>query len=122
MGTFGFGRGVRLDAWTRRRLEGAFGHDLSAVRVHTDPTAGRLPSAVGAAALARGTDIVFAPGWYAPHTPAGRWLIGHEVAHLLQQRRPRKSDPVGRPRSFADLEAEADAAAWAVAAGLPFRI
>ncbi|MGL4555758.1 MAG: DUF4157 domain-containing protein, partial [Gemmataceae bacterium] len=39
-----------------------------------------------ARAYAVGHHIVFAEGHYAPHTPEGRRLLAHELAHVLQQR------------------------------------
>jgi hypothetical protein len=32
-----------------------------------------------------GSDIAFAPGEYAPRTTSGRWLLAHELAHVVQQ-------------------------------------
>uniref|UniRef100_UPI0022EAD86A eCIS core domain-containing protein n=1 Tax=Falsiroseomonas oryzae TaxID=2766473 RepID=UPI0022EAD86A len=39
----------------------------------------------GARAFTLGRDIVFAPGRYAPETAAGRSLLAHELAHVVQQ-------------------------------------
>ena len=61
-----------------------FGADLLAdVRLHPDSPA---PEQVGALAYTQGTDIHFAPGQFKPDTGAGRQLIGHELAHVVQQR------------------------------------
>jgi hypothetical protein len=90
-------------------MEAAFGVDFTAVRVHHGATA----AALGAEAFAYGIDIHFAPGRYDPTTPAGLDLIGHELAHVIQQAR-------GRVRATAQvcgvgvntdpaLESEADA-------------
>jgi hypothetical protein len=75
--------GKPLPANLKSKLESAFGQDLSAVRIHTDS-----PRAVsmGAKACAIGTDIHFAPGQYAPTNPAGKELIAHEAAHVVQQK------------------------------------
>ncbi|MGW5365692.1 eCIS core domain-containing protein [Actinopolymorpha pittospori] len=70
-----------LDASRRSEMEAAFGHDFSAVRVHTDGRA----RAMGARALTEGNDIHFAPGAYAPETAEGRHLLVHELAHVVQQ-------------------------------------
>jgi hypothetical protein len=65
----------------RARMEEAFGEDFSHVRLHEDP----LAQSVGALAAARGPDIHFAPGLYAPHSQQGQQLLGHELAHVVQQ-------------------------------------
>ncbi|MFD6176229.1 MULTISPECIES: eCIS core domain-containing protein [unclassified Isoptericola] len=65
----------------RREMEAAFGHDFSAVRVHTD----ERPGALGARALTEGSDIHVAPGAYAPGSAEGRRLLAHELAHVVQQ-------------------------------------
>ncbi|MFO1302110.1 MAG: DUF4157 domain-containing protein [Burkholderiales bacterium] len=69
----------------RRSLEVAFGADLAVIRVHRDAAAARATSAIGAHAFASGASIFFAEGAYAPDGEAGRALIAHEVAHVLQQ-------------------------------------
>ena len=61
------------------------GADLSGVRVHEGAAADELCSAFGARAFTLGTDIVIADGAYAPGTAAGRHLLAHELAHVVQQ-------------------------------------
>jgi hypothetical protein len=48
---------------------------------------------MGAAAYTTGTHIVFGLGRYDPHSTAGRSLLAHELAHVVQQGAP----PVHRP-------------------------
>lgn len=74
----------------RSQLEGQFGADFSAIRVHPGSD---QPASVGADALATGDDLHFAPGAYEPHTSSGMQLIGHELAHVIQQRQGRTSQP-----------------------------
>jgi hypothetical protein len=81
----GLGGGTPLPEATRAHFERRLGADLSAVRVHTDANAGRAARAEGAAAFAFGTDLVFASGRYAPDTSAGKRLLAHELAHVVQQ-------------------------------------
>jgi hypothetical protein len=106
--------GTRLEASRRAEMETAFGHDFSAVRVHTDA---RVRDA-GARALTAGNDIHVAPGAYAPETPEGRHLLAHELAHVVQQggRAPSGTTP---DRSG---EHDAHAAADRVAAGAPVQV
>jgi hypothetical protein len=61
------------------------GHDFSRVRVHTDAKAAASARAINARAYTFGADVVFGAGEYAPHTPAGRRLLAHELAHVAQQ-------------------------------------
>lgn len=84
--------GQPLDLATRAFMEPRFGHDFSDVRIHDNGRAAQSSRAVDAEAYAVGADIAFGPGQYAPHTPQGRWLLAHELTHVLQQPRGRSSD------------------------------
>ena len=75
------GGGAALPGDVRAKMEHAFDFDFSAVRIHEGAQAG----AVQALAYAQGTDIYMAPGQYAPHDPKGQELLGHELAHVVQQ-------------------------------------
>lgn len=75
--------GLPLEAALREDLEARFDEDLGSVRVHTDPVAA---DAAGAVAYTIGEHIVFNAGAYAPHRKAGRALLAHELAHVIQQR------------------------------------
>lgn len=79
------GAGKPLEDAVRGDLERRYGHDFSQVRVHADGAAGESARAVGAAAYTAGRHIVFGPGRYQPHHPAGRVLLAHELAHVVQQ-------------------------------------
>jgi len=76
--------GQPLDPGVRAALEVHFGRDLSRVRVHTDPATGRAVDARSAKAVQQGEHVYFGTGQYAPTSPGGRRLIGHEVAHIEQ--------------------------------------
>ncbi|MFM9373420.1 DUF4157 domain-containing protein [Streptomyces sp. Da 82-17] len=78
------GAGQPLDAGVRRELEEQLGHDLSAVRLHTDRDAGTLTDLLGADAVAVGRDIFFGEGKYQPGTEQGRALLAHELLHTVQ--------------------------------------
>jgi hypothetical protein len=82
----GAGAGHPLPASERSYFEPRLGADLGAVRVHADGEADRLAAALSARALTVGTDVYFGQGQYQPGSPAGRHLLGHELAHVLQQR------------------------------------
>ena len=65
-----------------QNMEDSFGADFSSVRVH--PESSKAPE-VGALAYTQGTDIHFAPGQFRPDTSCGQQLLGHELAHVVQQ-------------------------------------
>jgi len=67
-------------------VEPRLGHDFSQVRVHNDKEAAESTKAVNALAYTVGRHIVFGAGQYAPQTHAGRRLLAHELAHVVQQR------------------------------------
>lgn len=99
------------------RMEAAFGADFSSVEISTGEHAGGL----GAEAVTTGESIDFAPGRYQPETQKGAELLGHELAHVVQQRQGRV--PVTAQFKGSDvnvdeaLEREADAAGAKAAAG-----
>ncbi len=77
--------GHPLDRETRAFMEPRFGHDFGNVRVHSDPSAAESARAVNAQAYTVGRHIVFNRGNYTPATDKGRQLLGHELAHVVQQ-------------------------------------
>jgi hypothetical protein len=79
------GAGHVLDARLRSGVGAAFGHDFSAVRMHTDSGAARLADKLNARAFTYGQDIAFGTGEYRPGTLIGDALIAHELAHVVQQ-------------------------------------
>lgn len=113
------GGGQALDRATRSQMERAFGTDFSAVRVHQDESAAET----GALAYAQGADLHFAPGQYDPHSRAGLEMIGHELAHVVQQSQGRVKSPAqgkGLPvNDDPSLEREADKEGARAARGEP---
>ena len=77
--------GLGLDTRVRGQLEPRFGHSFAQVRIHTDTDAAKSARQIGARAYTAGQHIVFGAGHYAPHTPVGKRLLAHELAHTLQQ-------------------------------------
>jgi hypothetical protein len=90
------------------RVGAALGDSLADVRVHTDEGAAALARSVSARAFTVGSDIFFAPGEYQPATPAGRELLTHELAHVVQQRGAPAGGPltVSQPGDALEREAE----------------
>ncbi|MGE3545848.1 MAG: DUF4157 domain-containing protein [Kofleriaceae bacterium] len=116
----GKGGGAELPDGVRASMEASFGVDFSAVRIHEDDLATEL----GAQAYTQGTDIHFAPGYYDPVSPQGAALLGHELAHVVQQAQGRVAPLAdgAHDRSINDdaaLEAEADVRGAAAAHGEP---
>ena len=77
--------GAPLDRELRLDMETRFSHDFSGVRVHAGEFAAQSARDVEAQAYTVGDHIVFGTGRFAPATYAGRHLIAHELAHVIQQ-------------------------------------
>ena len=73
--------GGQTASWALR----AFGNAAAGARLHTDGQAHALAASVAARAFTVGRDVFFASGEYRPHTMAGRRLLAHELAHVVQQ-------------------------------------
>lgn len=109
------GAGKPLAPMWRAFLEDAFGCHLKQVRIHDGRKADALNGRRGSLAFARGENIFFRRGTFAPDTAEGLWLLAHELAHVLQQRGSCSSH-VPAVRAVA-LEREASAAAGSVLEG-----
>jgi hypothetical protein len=81
------GRGQEMSTNARRFFESRFGTDLSSVRIHSDAQAAAAAHHLRARAFTVGSDIFFAHAQYRPESVAGKRLMGHELAHVIQQRR-----------------------------------
>lgn len=108
--------GRALDQATRGEMERHFGHDFGRVQVHTGAQAAASARAVNALAYTVGQHVVFGEQRYAPATHAGRRLLAHELAHVVQQHDARFS-PDDLMLAGDRWEREADAAAQAVVDG-----
>ena len=102
------GAGKPMPENVQAKMEGAFGADFSAVRIHEGPRS----EALGALAFTQGTDVHFAPGQYQPGSQSGQALLGHELAHVVQQSQGRVSATTQAKgvavNDDTGLEAEAD--------------
>lgn len=101
------GQGAVLPDPIRQKMESFFGQDFSEVRVYQ----GAQAAALGALAFTVGTQIHFASGQYQPYTQRGQELLGHELAHVVQQRQGRVVNPYGSGLAVvhdAALEQEAE--------------
>lgn len=77
--------GQPLDAAARAYFEPRFGHDFSRIRVHSGDAADESARRLNANAYTVGENIVFRAGQFALSTQEGRWLLAHELAHVVQQ-------------------------------------
>lgn len=111
--------GHPLDPMTRTAMESRFGHDFSQVRVHSNAQAAESAEAVSAKAYTFGNDVVFGAGRYAPGTSEGKWLLAHELAHVVQQRGLTRSGNLTLGAPGTGFEREAAEAADSLAAGNP---
>jgi hypothetical protein len=107
--------GQPLPVAVRSRFEGAFGADLSDVRVHADSLAAQASDELDAHAWTAGHHVALAAGRWAPDTPAGDRLLAHELTHVLQHRQA-ALDPRGAGDDGA-AEEQADRTADQVVAG-----
>jgi hypothetical protein len=107
--------GTPLPRPQRDFFERGFGCSLEPIRIHVDRGAAE---ALGAAAFAVGRHIVLREpprDWDAPVT---RYLLGHEIAHCLQQRTVGDAAPAAAVGAADDpLEREAHRAAADILAG-----
>lgn len=105
--------GRPIDPATRTLMESRFDHDFSQVRIHTDSQAARFAAGHDAVAITTGRDVYFDHETYAPTTPAGRMILAHELAHVVQvDRREQRA-----AAAASNLESEALTAGLQVAAG-----
>jgi hypothetical protein len=99
--------GRPLPEAVRTKMESFFKADLSDVRVHV----GSEAASIGALAFTLGSNLYFAPGQLDMHSQRGHELLGHELAHVIQQRAGRVQNPFGNGVAVVQdpaLEAEAD--------------
>ena len=108
--------GTALPQNVRTEMEERFGADFADVRVHVDPMAHAVTTALSSKALTHGSDIVFGRGRFAPASVEGRHLLAHELAHVVQQRRGGAA-PSGRRGSLNESAAESAAAGVAYGTG-----
>jgi hypothetical protein len=107
--------GQHLDEGTRAFMEPRFGHDFSQVSIHADEESATAARNINATAYTLGQDIVFGSGEYAPETDTGRYLLAHELAHVVQQSRRGHQTPPPIPTH--PLEQAAQQVASIVASG-----
>ncbi len=79
--------GMPLEPGIRGRMESRFGHDFGKVRVHRDGQAAASAAAVQARAYTVGHQIVLGSAAVNAGSAEALPLLGHELAHVVQQER-----------------------------------
>ncbi len=97
------GTTTHLPGDVKSQMEASFDADFDNVKIHRDS---EKASIIGAKAYAQGNEIHFAPGQYNPQSTEGKKLIGHELAHIEQQRNGGAAS--GKQKKSASAEATAD--------------
>jgi Domain of unknown function (DUF4157)/Novel toxin 15 len=77
--------GSALSDDTRSYMEPRFGADFSQVKIHTDASAVQMNKQLGARAFTHGQHIYFNDSQYQPQSDSGKWLLAHELTHVVQQ-------------------------------------
>ena len=77
------GHQVDMPVVMREKMEGAFGMDLSRVKLYENKAVGKA----GAEAVTQGSNIAFAPGKMDFTSTHGQALLGHEISHVASQAR-----------------------------------
>jgi outer membrane protein OmpA-like peptidoglycan-associated protein len=100
--------GVPLSRDARAFFEPRFGFDFSRVRVHADSSAATSARSVDAAAYTIGHHIAFDSGKYETHSSQGMQLLGHELAHTVQQHGASQGGElrIGSPTDASEREAD----------------
>ncbi|HEX2533668.1 MAG TPA: DUF4157 domain-containing protein [Chitinophagaceae bacterium] len=78
--------GQTLPPGVVHEMSARFGYDFSPVRIHTGRESEALNEQLQSRAFAFGKNIFFNRGQYNPATESGRWLLGHELTHVVQQK------------------------------------
>lgn len=80
------GSGSKMPEDVQSKMESSFNTDFSDVNIHSNSDSA---PALNALAYTQGNDVHFAPGQYDPGSNKGQQLLGHELAHVVQQKEGR---------------------------------
>lgn len=86
------GKGNQLPQNTLHEMSSSFGVDFSGVIVHNDSEAANMNKELQAQAFTHGNDIYFKEGKYNPENSEGKFLLAHELTHVVQQRSGEKAN------------------------------
>ena len=96
------GKGAVLPTKTLKEMNSSFGTDFRNVRIHNDNEAAGMNKDLQAQAFTHGNDIYFNSGKYDPETASGKFLLAHELTHVVQQNGmiSRQAAPAPKIRRF----------------------
>ena len=92
------GKGNKLPAKTMHEMNNSFGADFSNVRIHNDSEAVNMNQELQAQAFTHGADIYFNEGKFDPNSAQGKFLLAHELTHVVQQGAGQPADEVQRKK------------------------
>ncbi|WP_214227647.1 DUF4157 domain-containing protein [Pedobacter sp. B4-66] len=79
------GKGSPLPKGVLHEMNTSFGIDFSNVRIHNDGEAVSMNKKLHAQAFTHGNDIYFNEGKFDPGSVKGKFLLAHELTHVVQQ-------------------------------------
>ncbi|HLK27346.1 MAG TPA: DUF4157 domain-containing protein [Puia sp.] len=79
------GKGKKLPAKTLHEMNTSFGADFSNVNIHNDSESAEMNKELQAHAFTHGNDIYFNSGKFSPENSTGKFLLAHELTHVIQQ-------------------------------------
>ncbi len=79
------GKGHALPTNTMKEMSSSFGVDFSGVKVHDDTEAAHMNKELNALAFTHGNDVYFNAGKFDPENSTGKFLLAHELTHVVQQ-------------------------------------
>ncbi len=88
--------GHPIASQARAQFGPKLGLDLTSVRLHDDAHASMSARSINAVAYSVGKDIVVDADQFKPNTFGGRWMLAHELAHVMQERSGLTSGTVRR--------------------------
>ncbi len=79
------GKGEALPGKTLQEMNNSFGVSFEDVRIHKNSEAADMNQELQARAFTHGKDIYFNEGKFDPDSLAGKFLLAHELTHVIQQ-------------------------------------
>ena len=79
------GRGSQMPKHVLHEMNSSFGIDFSGVRIHNDRESVNMNKELQAQAFTHGKDIYFNEGKFNPENAQGKFLLAHELTHVVQQ-------------------------------------
>lgn len=79
------GNGGKLSKNVNNEMSSSIGADFSNVKIHTNSNSISMNKELNAQAFTHGNDIYFNEGKFNPATAEGKFLLAHELTHVVQQ-------------------------------------